>query len=77
MLGSFFVNTLFASLIFLGSAPEARPAGYLFILSSVAGMLGAAVYTPLIPFAALGIFFAVCGITLICLARPDWVLNGL
>ena len=68
--------TLFTSLTFLGAAVPVRPAGYLFILSAVTGMLGLAVYPPLVPCAALCIFFTIGAITLIGLGRPDWIFNG-
>lgn len=68
-----FLNTLFGSLLFLGSAPEVRSAAYLSIISAILGMIGIALYTPLIPYAALGIFFAVSGVALFCFFKPEMV----
>ena len=68
-----FVNTLFGSLLFLGSAPEVKSAAYLLIVSAIFGIIGTAVYNPLIPYAVLGILFAVAGLALFCFFRPEMV----
>jgi len=68
-----FVNILFGSLLFLGSAPEVKSAAYLLILSAILGIVGVAIYNALIPYAALGILFALCGLTLFCAFKPEMV----
>jgi hypothetical protein len=59
--------------MFFGSAPEARPAGYLFMASATLGLIAAAFYSPLIPYAFIGILLAICGFSVIGVARPEWV----
>ena len=68
-----FATALLGSLMFLGSSREVKPASYLFILSALAGLVGAAVYAPLMLYAVMGIMFAVLGLVVICLFCPSWV----
>lgn len=68
-----FVNTLFGSLLFLGSAPEVQSAAYLSIASAMLGIVGLAFNDALIPYAALGIILAVAGLAMFCGFKPEMV----
>jgi hypothetical protein len=68
-----FVNALLGSLLFLGSGPQGKSAGYLFIAAATLGIYATALSPPLLPYAVLGILFALLGGTVICALMPDGV----